>query len=398
MQDLQAIRKARALVKKLILHLGDCKTGTTSIQEVLSQRNWASEGSSILYPHRFNAISLAKSLHQKGLHQDRMVDKLVSQLLKSDSETAIISAEHFEFLPPDKLYEFIHGPLARWKDNVRVVSYVRPHAERFASTFAERSKKGGCTVGLNDFYGSIVEKNLLHYSPRFAENRRLFGERFTLRPFIRSQLKNGDVVADFFNIALEGASVTFPNRADQNESLSLEDLVLFRMFHSHFHALGSNAGNKENINKAYKAFGWSFAPIFASHPSAQKTKLKLHRELAVEIAAAYAKDAAALDEMFFDTPLMSERLAAAPAEAIDTPQSLKPQDYHSPEVLRLVQASAEFYSRMILADPQHFTWATRPEHLRNAQPPNSTKIYAQRVHSKFTTLKNRFLTLTGKNA
>ena len=169
------------------------------------------------------------------------------------------------------------------------------------------------------------------------------------------------------------------------------------MIQSQLRALGSKAGNKDDNISAYNAFGWNFAPILASQPAAQKTKLKLHRELAVEIVAAYAKDAAALDEMFFDTPLMSERLAAAPAEAVDTPQSLKPQDYHSPEVLRLVQASAKFYSRMILADPQHFNWATRREHVRNAQPPNSAKISDQDIHSTLTALKNRFLAFAGKN-
>ena len=384
------------MVKELILHLGDCKTGTTSIQEVLSRRSWASEGSSILYPSRFNAIPLAKSLNQKGLRQDRMVDELVSQLLKSDAETAIISAENFEFLPPDKLYEFIHGPLARWKNNVRVVSYVRPHAERFLSGFAERSKKGNCRGSLNEFHGSLVKKNLLYYSPRFAENRKLFGERFTLRPFIRNQLKDEDVVADFFDIVLGGASVTFPNRADQNETLSLEDLVLFRMIQSQLRALVSKAGNKNDNISAYGAFGWNFAPILASQPAAKKTKLKLHRGLAVKIVAAYAKDAAALDEMFFDTPLMSERLVAAPAEAVDMPQSLKPEDYHSPEVLRLAQASAEFYSRMILADPKHFKWATRQEHVRNAQPPNSAKINDKDKLLTLAAFKNWFLALTGK--
>ena len=50
------------MVEEIVFHLGDCKTGTTSIQTVLSRGAWVSHAGPIAYPARFNDIPLAKTL------------------------------------------------------------------------------------------------------------------------------------------------------------------------------------------------------------------------------------------------------------------------------------------------------------------------------------------------
>lgn len=373
------------MVQEIIFHLGDCKTGTTSIQTVLARRQWESPGQSVLYTARFNHIPLANSLNTPGLRQKRMVSELVRALKASDAKTAIISAEFFEFLPPEKLHAFVTDALAPWKDNIRLVAYVRPHAERFLSSFAERSKKGGCRDGLDEFHTQILKEKLLYYTPRFAAHRDLFGARFMLRPFIRDHLRGGDVVDDFFHIALNGAPVSYPNRSDENESLSLEDLVLMRLIQKQVQKHGSK------MQDARKALGWNFGPMLATQPAAQSSKLKLHRPLAEELVKTYAEDAAALDAMFFDGTPMSDRLTAAPKAALDAPQSLNPADYHSPEVLRVAKATAQFYARLMSADPAHFKWAGRPADFRSEKMPRATLGIDPVATPRLQSLKDRIM-------
>ena len=48
------------MVQQLVFHIGDCKTGTTSVQAVLAQDAW--KGGSLCYPARVNHIPVAKTL------------------------------------------------------------------------------------------------------------------------------------------------------------------------------------------------------------------------------------------------------------------------------------------------------------------------------------------------
>lgn len=343
------------MVQDIVFHLGDCKTGTTSIQTVLARGTWEAEGRTLLYSAPFNHIPLAKSLRKRGIAQNPQVDGLVAALQASDADLAVISAEHFEFVPPKLLHDLVEGPLAPWRDRVRLIAYVRPHAERFLSAFAEGAKKGGLTGDLAATHQALLARRLLFYAPRFAALRDLFGDRFTLRPFLRDQLKDGDVVADFFDFALRGAPVRFTGEAAQNESLSVEDLVLVRLMQAEFRRYGAD------IREPGKAFGRNFSAILAAAPAQRATKLQLHRALADELAATYADDAAAVDAQFFDAPLLSARLDLARAGALDAPQSLDPEEYHDPGTLRFARANAALYARLMAHDPEGFRWGSWPE-------------------------------------
>ena len=50
------------MVEEIVFHLGDCKTGTTSIQAVLARGAWTLDGQAgrgIVYPAQVNHIPLA---------------------------------------------------------------------------------------------------------------------------------------------------------------------------------------------------------------------------------------------------------------------------------------------------------------------------------------------------
>ena len=91
------------MVEEIVFHLGDCKTGTTSIQTVLSRGAWVSHAGPIAYPARFNDIPLAKTLSvpAEAPHEAERFGKAREAFEQSDAAHGIISAEHFEFVDPE---------------------------------------------------------------------------------------------------------------------------------------------------------------------------------------------------------------------------------------------------------------------------------------------------------
>ena len=96
------------MIKQLIIHLGDCKTGSTSIQSALCKKAWQSKAAKILYPTNFNHNFLAGLI--KNNNQDALksrADKLRQNLVKSNAYYGIISAEGFEGVHPVDLSSFM---------------------------------------------------------------------------------------------------------------------------------------------------------------------------------------------------------------------------------------------------------------------------------------------------
>ncbi|GGD40126.1 hypothetical protein [Sinisalibacter lacisalsi] len=346
------------MVEELVIHIGDCKTGTTSIQTTLALGQFVADGRDLVYPTRFNHIPFAKKVAKGPSEALGEARQLARAFHKSDAAIGVISAEHFEYAGPSHLAALFDGPFKPWRDRVRVISYIRPHAERFLSSFAERSKKGGFGENMERLAENLLNQELLFYAPRVAKWQAAFGEHYTVRPFIRDLLEDGDVVRDFFSFVFGETPVSFRNRTAQNESLSLEDLVLMR------HTQSLIQEHHPNAKEAGKALGWNFSPILSGLPAEKSTKIRLHQSLARQLQDTYAEDAAALDALAFEGTPMTDRLSRAVEDAIAEPQSLRPEDHHSPEVLRLAEAHALMLGRIMAANPAHFRWATRPREFR----------------------------------
>ena len=356
------------MVAEIVFHLGDCKTGTTSVQSVLAAGAWqtgAGPGADIVYPARFNHIPLAKTLSvpAEARFEAERFAKVRSAFDDSGAAHGVISAEHFEFVDPEKVAAAIEQHLPGYQGRIRLVAYVRPHADRLVSTFAERAKKGIFMKPLEAMHDRLAEDGLLFYTPRFEKWRALFGEAFTLRPFLRNSLYKGDVVQDFFAFLCRGEDFEITRPTEQNESLSVEDIAMMRAIHARIRRMGG-----PDLRPAQQAFGWYMADFLGATPRQQGTKPRLHRDLAGKVAATYAADAAALDAAFFEGTPMSDALAAAPDKAVAEAQSFEAEDHFSPDDLRSFDIWAQFLTRVIASDPEHFMWAVRPDDQRGPRP------------------------------
>ena len=343
------------MVKEIVFHLGDRKTGSTSIQGALASGNWTSTAGTICYPSKGNHNPLAKSLAARHEHkfQKQRFNRVARKIAGSDADIAVISAENFESVNPQDLQKAITEYLPDFRENLRLIVYVRPHAERLVSGFAERTKQGGFLGSLEDFHELTKANNTFSYLSRLTKWRKVFGDKLEIRPMIRSLLYKDCVVHDFLHFALNGAEISWPKDSASNESLSLQDLALLR-------ELQKTLGGKE-AHKAAGIIGWEFARIISALPDpAPAEKLRLHKSLLPDVVKTYQKDATALDKRFFTGTPMADALAATKDKTIDIAQSLELADHVSGDELRRLTALSTLVAKMFAAEPE--IW---PKHLRN---------------------------------
>lgn len=353
------------MVKEIIIHLGDTKTGSTAIQSCLVDGGYELPVGRIVYPARFNHIPLAHSLsdrparaHEKKFLAYRFA-KIVAAFATSNADWGIISAEVFEFTSPVRLKEALDKYLPGYKGRIRLVAYVRPHHSKVVSDFAEQIKMTGQPQTMEVLFKRRLRNGQLSYHKRFSEWRAVFGDAFTLRPFVREHLLQGDVVADFLSFVTGSPDVTVTKVPQLNASLSVKSLSMLKLCHSR---LGQNPRlTGLLLEKARGSMGWNVARYLSLYEPKRAVQLKMHRDLAAKILAGCHADAEALDADFMIGTPMLTALQAAPKAAIPEPQSIAPVDQMTPSERNMIKGWADFVGHIAAADPDHFSWAARRE-------------------------------------
>lgn len=348
------------MINDLIIHLGDTKTGSTSIQRVLANKLWVLPGRDIVYPTVGNHNAMAMTLTDKRLFDQRgprfeRVGKIFSE---SDAEFGIVSAEHFQFVNPEVLAEAIDHYWPKLKDRLRLVAYVRPHAGKFLSAFSERVKLGMMVSSLEALFETVAKDESLDYTPRFEKWRGVFGDRFILRPFVREQLHKGDAVTDFLTVALQTEDFEVAGPLQSNPSLTISQLSLLRLMHQHLGDIHKAFRKRKMLQEARKELGRGVGDyIIANGLGASSPKPKMPASLVERFQERYAADAEALDTGFFDAFPMSEALQAASRNVTEDAQSLEAADHFAPEVMQSVRAFTELLAALIMAHPVEFKQA-----------------------------------------
>jgi hypothetical protein len=353
--------------KTLVFHIGDRKTGSTSIQNAFAQGKVSLRDQTLFYPATMAHNHLKKpfkawSNPERKAARKKAITKfenLAGRIDKSDADFCLISAEAFEGVAPAVLQDVITHHFAGVADEIRIVAYVRPHAARILSSFSERLKNGNVNVleaSLETFFTANNNTRRFHYLPRFSAWRDVFGDQFTLRPFISSQLFQGDVVADFVCHGFGQPDFQIDETVQSNQSLCLEDLMRLKVLQSH---------HTQNPKKLRHALGWELARLLGALPLQEtRTKLRLHKSLVKDIQDAYLADARALDQMFFDNkPLLETELTQAVDQAAATAQSLAPSDWLGSGDIRSLTLLATLISDMALDDPDKWVTHWRTQNL-----------------------------------
>lgn len=349
---------------KLVFHLGDMKTGSTAIQTALSSKRWTCDSVKLIYPHanRVSHITFAQSLSGRvdGSRTERLVQEILSEIAAHPgADVAVISAEHFESVKPEVLKQTIEALMPGHLAGARFIAYVRPHADRIPSTYAERIKTGQYVGTMTELQALLHSRKTFVYTQRFMAWRKTFGDAFELRPMIRERLFRQDVVADFLQFALQTEGFTLADAPDANESVSLENLSILRQMHVKL------AGGKHKGENYQSTIGRSLARRMNESNFRTGTKVRIHRDLAQLVRDEYAEDAAALDAAFFTGTPMTDALDIAVAKSAEAEQSVRIEDHFTEREQYLINTFLDQTCVLIKADPDFLAETLRVEHRGN---------------------------------
>lgn len=230
------LRPRRSGPRRLILHIGLHKTGTTAVQNAyhfysdrylvalpLADPNHSTAMIAIFSArrdryHGFRQSGLdAAGVAALGAREGQQLDRF----LAAGDRDVLISAESLSSIltTPEAVSAFLARTGAAF-DRVEAIAYLRPARSYMSSAFQQRVKGANLSAPVASTYPA--------YRTRLGPWAEVMGEAFQLAPYRRDLLREGDVVADFAHRM--GLPRPRPGRP-ANESLSAEaTAALFALF------------------------------------------------------------------------------------------------------------------------------------------------------------------------
>lgn len=327
------------MTRKLVLHVGDCKTGSTAVQNMLARGAYRIPGQTVFYPQNLRHGQLARSLnaapHLVKARWSRARDLLGAQ----DWDLAILSTELFEFTPPERLQDAVTTYLSDVVDEVTVLGYIRPHASRLTAHYCENVKLGLVDTDLDAFAEGFHRQGTLHYSKRLSKWAAVFGDQLHVRPYLRDHLHQGDICHDVLRTVLGHQNFTIdPAQGGRNETLSVEDVTMLRWIQRQLRQAGIDEMGRIRFGNQFAELSRQVSKVGSA------TRLQIHQDLMTRYSAGWLADAQTLDATWFGGTGFADAVDTAQAEALQTPVPLEAEAYHSAETLR----QAEIWASLIV--------------------------------------------------
>ncbi|CUI01651.1 hypothetical protein [Leisingera aquaemixtae] len=322
------------MIQDLLIHTGDPKTGTSSIQSVLNAGAWRCSTSRLVPQRHLNNAPLANALKADAgpAFVQAQFGGLRDWFASRGGGTGVISTEFLSRRDPHRLRavltEYFPGL------PVRTISYVRPHASRAVSAYGQRLKTGTFDGSLPEFCRFISSVPTLYYAKRFPAWRQVFGSGMILRPFVRSELRDGDAVSDFLYHALGTGDFELLPLDTVNEALSVAELSGLRLVQQVLR--GQELADHHRL-----AVGGALQRKLSAAAGRSGEKPVLDHVSASHLLTAFRADAQALDSQFFGKPVLEEELLRSHGTASRTGQDFSPEAHFSPpKRARLDKAAA----------------------------------------------------------
>lgn len=317
---------------RLILHVGDCKSGSTAIQSVLQLGSWRYTGDTppkLLYAKGgrrdgLNHHRLSDSLHLERAQsfRDQAWGRFGAEFDAATEDLVVVSSERFEFAPPEAVAEAINQFAPAARADMQVIIYVRPHAARILSGYAQNVRQGLFTEDLEAFLHTSKEDGRFHYADRLAAWKSVFGDALSVRPMIRGTLAGGCVVHDFLSQCATGTDATplvekIPN---ENKSLNAEGLALLRELQSRLRT--RNPAPSPERSKVLQRLSGQLEAL----PSFGDGRISLPNALRPKLYEAFAEDAARCDAEIFGAPVLGPALDKAVNDETPAPADPSPEE------------------------------------------------------------------------
>jgi hypothetical protein len=230
------------LSRKLFIHIGTEKTGTTSLQNFLTFNSHRLKSFGFWYPSVSSASYFAGTAHfpLAGAISEGIIDFIspaknsgMSTAAKdfvSDSKNvnldAVISCEHFSsrVSNEEKLSQF-RDTLSQFYSEIYIVCYVRNQIDMALSSYST-----GIRCGKKDFFkaGDItVDNDYFNYLKILDLWKKVFGQ-VIVREYSKEKMIDGDISKDFCSAILNIKDHNFQPVMDKNKSLGVLTLECLR--------------------------------------------------------------------------------------------------------------------------------------------------------------------------
>ncbi|MBG60302.1 MAG: hypothetical protein CMJ16_07580 [Peredibacter sp.] len=193
-------------MKRIILHVGRHKSGTTSLQASFWENRNLFLSKGILYPEssrRENAHHLfAEALHPKRVRENGLANvenedvirNLINEIESSSCQTVLISSEAFQNCTPTDVKHIFRNY------DVSIIFYIREQVGYLESAYLQE-------VQATNYHESIErfeeERFFVDYYKFYKSWEKEFNNgNVIVRAFEKSKLKNGDIVDDFFETVI----------------------------------------------------------------------------------------------------------------------------------------------------------------------------------------------------
>lgn len=344
---------------RLILHVGDRKTGTTTIQHVLDARarNPQVHGGTFGVHYPLAGRNIEQRINHVNLTHELLDDKrftpdlggwadLSEELHSAQPALTVISSEGFESVAPGVVAQALDTYIPKGTE-ITLVAYIRPHVDRIVASYAQNVKTGKYILPLDTFARRSMRGRLGALHRRAAAWKDVFGDRYRVRPYARDLLMDRDVVADFLvgQVGLDRAAMqNLPTIPDENPTPGVQVLDLIRDLTATM-TKGSATlppGADQRVLAPLRA---TLMGLYPDDP-----RLRLTPALAAACIDTCMADAQAMDRDFCaGAPIFEGALRASADQARDarTPAPMDPRD----EALHAAYATALATLLRVRVDP-----------------------------------------------
>lgn len=304
------------MIEDLVIHIGNHKTASTSMQKCLHEKSYEmnkefyypeSLGGMVPYNHNYYVRSLFTS-------RGKDIFPILIEKIKPHKNVVISSAaySYFSALLLKKHIDEVYKPLAK---NIRIIWYVRPQIDWLTAAYLER-------IRIGTFKGSIEEyleilnlgwfRNGYHY-------KKAFGESIHFRVMVPEALVQEDPVSDLLHFIADGEDYRLLKKHRDNVMIPVQHLAIIKRYQE-----TNYRGEEEG-----KADGYALTYLLRDRmPIENPIKYVMAKDLALELSEKYfEKDSERFDKVFMGSqPFLEKALRKSIDGCPDKAPSLEVYD------------------------------------------------------------------------
>jgi len=213
---------------RIILHIGQQKTGSTSLQRFLKKNRRLLKENGILYPKSLGKNKqkvLVDIINTNSSERIKYIDQLQSEIKSSQADTLILSEENLYNIDKDKM-KILHKILSEITNNITVVVYLRRQDCHMVSMYQQYIRGKGIMT-LEDYIEAKLDSEYYMYSRIIKKWESIFSE-IICRPY---KLQGIDSRKDFINIiGISNNKLDYTeDEIDKNRSIDIEAIETIRL-------------------------------------------------------------------------------------------------------------------------------------------------------------------------